>query len=305
MKVFIYFFAIFFLFVPLPAIGEADGCGTAYSKFPRPKENIFSLSQDVELGKKLFGDAEPELTKIVGRPVKLVSDEILENYLKNLSSKILDSSPEEAREFQYSFAFYDFEKADAKALPGGIILVSLGSFIDMPSDDAMVFMLAHEIGHIYLRHHTRSLTLQYARRAMDLLVGITANRLKEASKSEEVSQFTKDDVTILEFSQKELQDMSEYPNTTKLVHETEADIFSAAIGTNAGFRTGGIVKFHRSILKGSGEGWMNWDSYPNNLVRALIYECISPSNPIADEETLSPELKEAKAHAKKILTNKN
>ena len=244
-KLFIYFLTALFLFMPMQAMAEAKGCGTKNSLFPQPKANLFSIAEDIEAGKTIAKRAEEELEEYFEKPISLVSDEVIESYLADMLSKVLIHAPDGAGEFEYSFILYDHDQHDVRATPGGTIIASLGAVAKATDDDAVAFMLAHEVGHVYLRHFTRKLSLKHSRGQMDKLAGVAISAFKEPPKDTDKSFEL--DIKIFELSQKELQDLYEYPNALVRVHETEADIFSAFVGTEAGFRTGSTARFYREI----------------------------------------------------------
>jgi Zn-dependent protease with chaperone function len=117
-------------------------------------------------------------------------------------------------------------KVNAFAAPGGHILILSGLIKQAKSPDEVAGVLAHEIGHVVLRHSTQSLIQQ---------MGIT-------------SLFT-----ILFGNQGILPGLGELLIAFSFSREaeTEADGFALELLANAGIRAGGLKRFFARLAKKS------------------------------------------------------
>lgn len=79
-------------------------------------------------------------------------------YLKNLVSTLV---VEKYPHYESLEVLYMCEKApNAFAYPGGLIIVTSGLLKRIASEDALAFVLAHEVGHFHNRHHLKRISRQ-------------------------------------------------------------------------------------------------------------------------------------------------
>ena len=114
--------------------------------------NFFTPEQDVELGQ----EAAQEILK----HHEIVRDEILQNYLKKIGARL--AATPEAREsgFKFTFTVLNDAKVNAFAVPGGPMFVNTGLFRAVDNEAQLAGAIAHEMGHVILRHGTTQLSKQ-------------------------------------------------------------------------------------------------------------------------------------------------
>jgi beta-barrel assembly-enhancing protease len=123
--------------------------------------NLFSPQQDVELGQQVAQDAEKKLAMLNNRRV--------DDYLDRLGKKLAAYAMGE--KYPYQFKAVNDSSINAFALPGGFIFVNRGT-IEAADDEAeLAGVMAHEIGHVALRHGTNQATKSYALQAPGALLG--------------------------------------------------------------------------------------------------------------------------------------
>jgi predicted Zn-dependent protease len=111
-----------------------------------------SVSQDeeVELGRRNAEQVEAQLP--------LVRDPIATNYVQALGSSIARTATR--RDLDWRFRIVDSRQINAFALPGGFIYVNRGLIERAEQLDELAGAIAHEIGHVELRHAARQIEKQ-------------------------------------------------------------------------------------------------------------------------------------------------
>jgi len=111
-----------------------------------------SVSQDeeVELGRRNAEQVEAQLP--------LVRDQIASNYVQALGVSIARATTRQ--DLDWRFRIVDSRQINAFALPGGFIYVNRGLIERAEHLDELAGALAHEIGHVVLRHSARQIEKQ-------------------------------------------------------------------------------------------------------------------------------------------------
>lgn len=173
-KPFIYLLLSFSLFI-LPAC-DKDG-----------SVNIFSVEQDVELGKQVSGEieknsAEYPLLPETGRNGR---NEQAYTYLRAITAKILNSGKVAYRdEFVWQVKIIQNDEVlNAFCTPGGYIYVYTGLIKYLDTEDQLAGVMGHEIAHADKRHTTDNLTKQYGiQMLLDVVLGSNQNVATEIAK---------------------------------------------------------------------------------------------------------------------------
>ncbi len=117
----------------------------------KPGWNVFSPQQDVEIGQNVSKDAERQLV--------MLNDRRVDTYVNNLGRRLSAKAPGE--EFPYQFKVVNDRGINAFALPGGYIYVNRGIIERADNEAQLAGVIAHEIGHVALRHGTNQATKAY------------------------------------------------------------------------------------------------------------------------------------------------
>ena len=107
-----------------------------------PSARAFSIGEEREVGEKLLYSIRSTFT--------LVDDPDITQYLNNLGESVLEVAG--IQYFNYHFYVIDNKEFNAFAAPSGLIFFHSGLVGAMHSEDELVSVLAHEIGHIVKRH---------------------------------------------------------------------------------------------------------------------------------------------------------
>jgi beta-barrel assembly-enhancing protease len=110
----------------------------------KPGWNLFSKEQDVQLGREAAGQVEQQM------PV--VRDAQLNDYVTRIGRKL--AAAPEADKYPYTFKVINDQSINAFALPGGPTFVHTGLIRAAENEGQLAGVMAHEIGHVALRHGT-------------------------------------------------------------------------------------------------------------------------------------------------------
>ena len=115
----------------------------------KPGFNLYSPSQDIQLGRQNAAEADKEL--------HLVKDAQVVDYVNNLGKQLVQHEPLPA-DYPWTFKVVDSREINAFAFPGGFIYINRGA-IEAAEDEAQLAgVIAHETGHVVMRHGTHMAT---------------------------------------------------------------------------------------------------------------------------------------------------
>ncbi len=135
-------------------LSRDDGGGAAEGRPAphfRPGFNLFSLEQDVELGRMSAQE--------ISRQVPIMGDEPTVTYVRQLGARLAAKAPGHA--FPYQFAVVGTRDINAFALPGGFVFVNAGAITAAKTEGELAGVMAHEIAHVALRHGTNQASKAY------------------------------------------------------------------------------------------------------------------------------------------------
>jgi len=129
----------------------------------KPGFNVFSVSQDVEIGQQSAAQVE--------RQMPVVNDAATNRYIASLGARLAAQAP--GPKFDYHFKVVDVSDVNAFALPGGYIYVHRGLLEQVHDEGELAGVMSHEIAHVALRHPTNQVTKAYmAQAGLGLLGGL-------------------------------------------------------------------------------------------------------------------------------------
>jgi Zn-dependent protease with chaperone function len=118
----------------------------------KPGWNLFSPQQDVEMGREVSRQAEREL--------QMLNDRQANAYVDALGRRLAAHAPGE--KYPYQFKIVNDKAINAFALPGGFVYVNRGALEAADNEAQIAGVIAHEIGHVALRHGTNQASKAYA-----------------------------------------------------------------------------------------------------------------------------------------------
>jgi len=122
---------------------------------PQPGFNLFSVSQDIEIGKQSAIEAERQLPLLGNRSV--------DSYLNRIVQKLAAVAP--GAKYPYQAKGVNSTEINAFALPGGPLYVNRGLIEVARNEAELAGVLAHEMSHVALRHGTHQASKAYLSQA--------------------------------------------------------------------------------------------------------------------------------------------
>src|SRR5512146_2411391 len=111
----------------------------------KPGFNFFSKEQDIAAGKDAAAKAEQQLP--------MLNDPQVVEYINNLGHRLTQFEPLPA-DYPWQFRVVNAKDINAFALPGGYIFVNRGAIEAAENEAQLAGVIAHETGHVVMRHGT-------------------------------------------------------------------------------------------------------------------------------------------------------
>lgn len=102
----------------------------------------FSIGTEKEIGEKM--------QSLIRKEFKLIDDPDVAQYINNLGRQVLAVAGPQY--FNYQFFVIDNKDFNAFAAPSGLIFIHSGLITSMTTEDELLGVIAHEIGHVTHRH---------------------------------------------------------------------------------------------------------------------------------------------------------
>ena len=116
----------------------------------KPGFNLFKLEQDVQVGKENAEQIDKDLPLVTDRPVL--------SYINELGRRLASFAPNNDSEYVWTFKIVNRSDINAFALPGGYIYVNRGALEASENEAQIAGVMAHESGHVVMRHGTHEVT---------------------------------------------------------------------------------------------------------------------------------------------------
>jgi beta-barrel assembly-enhancing protease len=138
--------------------GASPGAGSATPSF-----NLFTVEQDIEIGKQSAAEAEKQLP--------MLRDAATDRYVERIVLALAAQAP--GAKFPYHAKAVNDATINAFALPGGPTYVNRGLIEAARNEDELAGVMAHEIAHVALRHGTHQASKAYlAQAGLGILGGL-------------------------------------------------------------------------------------------------------------------------------------
>src|SRR5215470_9820826 len=123
----------------------------------KPGFNFFSPQQDVEIGRQSAREAE--------RQQQMLNDRQAAEYIETLGRSLARYAPNNNSAYVYQFKVVNDTAINAFALPGGFLYVNRGAITAADNEAQIAGVIAHEIGHVVMRHGTHQASRAYLAQA--------------------------------------------------------------------------------------------------------------------------------------------
>ena len=149
----------------LACVVSMPGSAPAVEKLSfKPGWNLFSRDQDIQVGKEAVTEVEKQMP--------LLKDAEVERYVSALGQRLVDSTPGNT-DYPWTFKVVNSQDINAFALPGGYIYVNRGVLEAADNEAQIAGVIAHEIGHVVMRHGThQASTAMLAQMPLAILGGV-------------------------------------------------------------------------------------------------------------------------------------
>jgi predicted Zn-dependent protease len=132
----------------------------------KPGFNIFSVEQDIEMGRNISKEMEAR--------VEILRDSRATRYIDALGKRLALKAPG-GRQYPFQFRIVNDRSVNAAGLPGGLVYVNRGTIEAATGEAQLAGVIAHEIGHVVLRHGTHEVSHAYVLQAPLSTVGATGS----------------------------------------------------------------------------------------------------------------------------------
>jgi len=144
-------------------LGSSPVLAQTAVKQPQPGFNLFTVSQDIEIGKQSAVEAEKQL--------RLLNDRNTDRYVGRIVSRLAAYAP--GAKYPYTIKVVNASDINAFALPGGPMYVNRGLIETARNEAELAGALAHEMSHVALRHGTHQASKAYlAQSGLGILGGL-------------------------------------------------------------------------------------------------------------------------------------
>jgi predicted Zn-dependent protease len=216
----------------------------------KPGFNIFTLDQDVQMGKESAAEVRNTQTVVDNRE--------LTSYLARIGAHLAKSP--RAGKFPFEFQVLNDRAINAFALPGGPIFVDTGLLAAIDNESQLAGVLAHEMSHIALRHGTheasKAILVQAPAAFLEATIGDQSTVAKIAQQGIALGAQS----GLLKYSRDA---------------EREADLNGARIMNDAGYNPVEMARFFEKLQAQGAAGngllanWLSDHPAPGNRVQAV------------------------------------
>jgi len=242
----------------------------------QPGFNLFSPSQDVEMGEKASSE--------VNRQLPLIRNQQVVGYVTRLGKRLAEVAPNQSGSVKYAWTFnvVNSSEINAFAMPGGFIYVNRGA-LEAAQDEAQIAgVLAHEEGHVVMRHGTHMASeIMLVQAPLSFLAGLLGQSTSLASRLAELGLSFGVNSVLLRNSRSA---------------ESQADEVGAYILYHAGYNPHGMAQFFQILQKKYPQRTIQFFSdhpNPGNRIQSVDDE-IPKLGPRENWKTDSPEFQAVK-----------
>jgi Zn-dependent protease with chaperone function len=192
---------------------------SAQTRRATPGFNLFTVEQDVEIGRQSAVEAEKQL--------RLLNQPNVNRYLTSIISRLAAQAPDPR--YPYTIKAVNDASINAFALPGGPMYVNRGLFEAARNEAELAGVLAHEMSHVVLRHGTHQASKAYlSQSGLGILGGLLGKSGGNTSKVLSAVGGVGLNVAFLKFGRDD---------------EYQADLLGAEIMASAGYNPVAMANF--------------------------------------------------------------
>jgi Peptidase family M48 len=134
----------------------------------KPGFNLFSQQQDIEAGQQASAEADKQL--------QILNDAQVVRYINDLGRRLTKFEPFPT-DYPWTFKVVNTKDINAFALPGGPVYVYRGTIEAAENEAQLAGVIAHETGHVIMRHGTHQASqMMLAQAPLSILGGLLGQR---------------------------------------------------------------------------------------------------------------------------------
>ena len=206
--------------------------------------NKYSIQQDIELGREAAAEAQKQLP--------MLNDDRVDSYVERVGEQLAGAIPPEFRHagFRYTFDVVNQKEINAFALPGGPMFLNRGMIESARNEAQMAGVVAHEMGHVALRHGTAQAT-----KGQKFQIGAVAGQILGAIVGGAAGSV---------ISQGSQFGLGAYFLKYSREYERQADLYGAQLMARAGYDPREMANMFKIIQEQGGGGGPEWlSSHPD------------------------------------------
>jgi len=239
----------------------------------KPGWNLFSPEQDVEMGRGVAKQAESQLS--------LLNDRQAVTYIDAVGKQLAAHAPG-GKKYPFQFKIVNDKAINAFALPGGFVYINRGALEAADNEAQIAGVMAHEIGHVVLRHGTNQVSKAYVAQApLSILGGVLGSNSVGAVLAQLGVGFAANSI-LLKYSRDA---------------ERQADLMGTQILFDTGYDPKAMVQFFEKIQaesKGRASEFFSDHPNPENRISSVQREIEKLGGPPSRARSDSPDFHEIK-----------
>jgi Zn-dependent protease with chaperone function len=205
----------------------------------KPGWNLFSTQQDIEMGREVSREAESQL--------QILHDRQATAYIDSLGRQLAAHAP--GPKYPYQFKIVNDKAINAFALPGGYVYVNRGAIEAADNEAQIAGVIAHEIGHVVLRHGTHQASTAYVAQAPLAILGGVLGSNSVGSVLAQLGVSFATSSLLLKYSRDA---------------ESQADLMGTQILHDSGYDSKAMVEFFEKIqAESKGRAVQFFSDHPN------------------------------------------
>jgi predicted Zn-dependent protease len=240
----------------------------------KPGWNVFSPKDDIQLGQQAAALNDKQLP--------LIDDAAVLNYVSSLGRRLAKVAPNDEG-YPFAFRVVNSRDINASALPGGFIYVNRATIESAQDEAQLAGVIAHEEGHVVMRHDTQRATELLLRRlGLGVLEGLLGQDSGLGGRLTEMGANFLIGSALLRYSRDE---------------ESQADAVGAYILYHAGHDTHAMVQFFEIIQRKYPQQTTEYfldHPVPEHRIEKVEAEIPELGPPLANPKIDSPEFHVAK-----------
>lgn len=228
-------------------------CATTTSPTGR-RQVVGAVSEEQlsQLGAQAFAEAKAKTPQS--------TDSRQTAYVRCVVQRVVEQLPADWRGIDWDTALFVDASPNAFALPGGKVGVNTGIFTVAKNQDQLAAVVAHEVGHVYSRHHNERITKQMgAQGALQVLGALAGARYGQGAAN-----------AVVQGGGIAAQAGFLLPNSR--TQESEADVVGQQLMARAGFDPRQAVNLWQNMIaasRGRPPQWLSTHPNPETRIQEL------------------------------------